>query len=224
MRVHRLRFDIWVCLALSVLIAMGSAKIVNLMTPKAYENYVEEHTVEDGEIGGIADESVFRAQSVEDLLSHDTFTVVSPGIEYMNRGAGYFGNYYLYALTLPSGERVAARYNMDSVQKENGDDSDIYSGDKILPVGQVVYEDLTESKYFLEQIEHSEPLSRTDFYIDMCGNGGKMSQETYSETPVMLAQILTVVICFPLLHMLGSKLGIFPRFFSFKKQEAGKWE
>ncbi|MBD5536043.1 MAG: hypothetical protein HDQ99_10375 [Lachnospiraceae bacterium] len=224
MRVHRLRFDIWVCLALSVLIAMGSAKIVNLMTPKAYENYVEEHTVEDGEIGGIADESVFRAQSVEDLLSHDTFTVVSPGIEYMNRGAGYFGNYYLYALTLPSGERVAARYNMDSVQKENGDDSDLYSGDKILPVGQVVYEDLTESKYFLEQIEHSEPLSRTDFYVDMCGNGGKMSQETYSETPVMLAQILAVVICFPLLHMLGSKLGIFPRFFSFKKQEAGKWE
>ncbi|MDE6063814.1 MAG: hypothetical protein K2G20_04425 [Lachnospiraceae bacterium] len=224
MRVHRLRFDIWVCLALSVLIAMGSAKIVNLMIPKAYESYVEEHTVEDGEIGGIADESVFRAQSVEDLLSHDTFTVVSPGIEYMNRGAGYFGSYYLYALTLPSGERVAARYNMDSVQKENGEDSDIYSGDKILPVGQVVYEDLTESKYFLEQIEHSEPLSRTDFYVDMCGNGGKMSQETYSETPVILVQILTVVICFPLLHMLGSKMGFFPRFFSFKKQEAGEWE
>lgn len=224
MRVHRLRFDIWVCLALSVLIAMGSAKIVNLMMPKAYESYVEEHTVEDGEIGGIADESVFRAQSVEDLLSHDTFTVVSPGIEYMNRGAGFFGNYYLYALILPSGERVAARYNMDSVQKENGEDSDIYSGNKVLPVGQVVYEDLTENKSFLEQIEHSEPLSRTDFYVDMCGNGGKMSQETYSETPVMLAQILTVVICFPLLHMLGSKLGIFPRFFTFKKQEASQWE
>ena len=224
MRVHRLRFDIWVCLALSVLIAMGSAKIVNLMMPKAYESYVEEHTIEDGEIGGIADESVFRAQSVEDLLSHDTFTVVSPGIEYMNRGAGFFGNYYLYALILPSGERVAARYNMDSVQKENGEDSDIYSGNKVLPVGQVVYEDLTENKSFLEQIEHSEPLSRTDFYVDMCGNGGKMSQETYSETPVMLAQILTVVICFPLLHMLGSKLGIFPRFFTFKKQEASQWE
>lgn len=224
MRVRRLRFDIWVCLALSMLIAMGFGKIVNLMTPKAYENYVEKHTVENGEIGGIADESVFRAQSVEDLLSHDTFTVVSPGIEYMNRGAGFFGNYYLYALILPSGERVAARYNMDSVQKENGEDSDIYSGNKVLPVGQVVYEDLTKDKYFLEQIEHSEPLSRTDFYIDMCGNGGKMSRETYSELPVMLVQILTVVICFPLLHMLGSKLGIFPRFFTFKKQETSQWE
>lgn len=224
MRVHRLRFDIWVCLALSVLVAMGAAKIVNLMIPKAYETYVEEHVVADGEIGGIADETVFRAQSVEDLLSHDTFTVISPNIEYMNRGAGYFGSYYLYALTLPSGERVAARYNMDSVQKEDGEDADIYTGDKILPVGQVVYEDLTKSKSFLEQIEHAEPLSRTDFYIDMCGNGGKMSQETYSEGPVILVQILSVVICFPLLHMLGSKLGIFPRFFSFKKQEASKWE
>ncbi len=224
MRVHRLRFDIWACLALSVLVAMGAAKIVNLMIPKAYETYVEEHKVADGEIGGIADETVFRAQSVEDLLSHDTFTVVSPGIEYMNRGAGYFGSYYFYALILPSGERVAARYNMDSVQKVNGEDSDFYSGDKILPVGQVVYEDLTKNEYFLEQIEHAEPLSRTDFYIDMCGNGGKMSQESYSEAPVMLVQILTVVICFPLFHTLGSKLGIFPQFFSFKKRDEKKWE
>lgn len=224
MRVHRLRFDIWVCLALSVLVAMGSAKIVNLLVPKAYEGYVEEHTVADGEIGGIADESVFRAQSVEDLLSHDTFTVVSPGIEYMNRGAGYYGSWYLYALTLPSGERVAARYNSDSIQKEGGDNSDIYSGNNILPVGQVVYADLTESEYFLEQVEHSAPLSRTDFYVDMRGNGGKMSQEDYSQAPVMLVQILTVLICFPLLHMLGSKLGIFPRFFTLKKREESKWE
>ena len=189
MRVHRLRFDIWLCLAISVLLAMGAAKIVNSMVPEAYENYVEDHTVADGEIGGIADETVFRAQNVEDLLTHDTFTVISPGIEYMNRGAGYFGSYYFYSLTLPSGERVAALYNMDSVQNENGEDSDIYSGDKILPVGKVVYEDLTASASFLEQIEHAEPLSRTDFYVDMRGEGGKMSQENYAEAPVALVQI-----------------------------------
>lgn len=224
MRVHSLRFDVWVCLGLSVLAAMGTGKIAQLILPTTYESYVEEHTVEDGEIGGIADETVFRAQSVEDLLSHDTFTVVSPGIEYMNRGAGYFESYYFYALVLPSGERVAARYNMDSVQQEDEAASDFYGGNKILPVGKVVYEDLTASKTFLEQIEHAEPLSRTDFYVDMCGNGGKMSQESYSELPIMLVQILTVIICFPLLHMLGSKLGIFPQFFALKKRDEKKWE
>ena len=68
---------------------------------------------------------------------------------------------YLYALTLPSGELVAARINSDSVVKE-GDS--IYSGNNILPVGKVVMANLTEDEYFINQIEYKEKLSRTDFY------------------------------------------------------------
>ena len=221
MRRTSLRFDIWVCLALAYLISLLPVKIVEKLMPAQYENYVEEHTVSDGEIGGAAGESVFRAQSVADLESHETFTIVSDGIEYRNRGAGYYGSWYMHAVTLPSGELVAACVNEDAVQ-QMGDD--IFSGDNILPVGRLVYEDLSENETFLNQIEYKEPLSRTDFYVDMLGNGGKLSEEDYTQIPTLIIQLVTVFICFPILHMLGSKLGIFPYFFPPKKKKEAEWK
>lgn len=221
MRYTSLRFDIWLCLLLSVLISMIPVKIAENVLPQKYEAYVEEHTVDDGDIGGIAGESVYRAQSVEDLLSHDTFTVISPGIQYRNRGGGYYNGNYMNALVLPSGEIIAALINIDSVQ--NTGDS-IFSGDSILPVGKIVYEDLASNETFLNQIEYNEKLSRTDFYIDMLGNGGKVSEEDYSETSIMMIQIVTVVIAFPILHSIGAKIGIFPYFWAPKKKEKSEWE
>ncbi len=220
MRYHRLRFDIWLCLLLSVGLSLLPANLVRHFMPKNYESYVEEHTVAEGEIGGKAGEDVFRAENIEDLETHDTFTVISLGIEYRNRGSGYYGNRYLQALTLPSGERVAAAINMENVQVEG----DYYTGEATLPLGKIVWEDLTENESFINQIEYTEPLSRTDFYVDMMGNGGKLSQEDYTEPVVMLAQILTVVIFFPLFHALGSKLGIFPAFFTRKKKKESEWD
>lgn len=116
MRYHHLRFDIWLCLLLALFVSILPASLTERFLSRNYENYVEEHTVAEGEIGGMAGADVFRAQTIEDLETHDTFTVVSPGIEYRNRGAGYYGNQYLHALTLPSGERVAAAINMENVQ------------------------------------------------------------------------------------------------------------
>ena len=164
-RYHILRFDIWLCLALSVLIAFGAGKIANKILPEKYEEHKAEHIVDAGEIGEVADDTVFRAQNIEDLLSHDTFTVISPGIEYRNRGAGYYNGMYLYQLTLPSGEMVAARINADSVVN----DGEYFSGNSTLPVGRIVKADLAEEKTFLEQIEFKTPLDRKDFYIDMVG-------------------------------------------------------
>lgn len=221
MRYHYLRFDIWLCLLIGFLISFIPVKIAENVLPKKYESYVEEHTVADGEIGGIASESVYKAQNVEDLLSYDTFTVVSPGIEYCNRGAGYHGSYYMYALTLPSGERVAAIINSDSVQRTG---ETIYDGDTILPVGHIVYEDLTKDTSFITQIEHSEKLSRTDFYVDMLGKGGKVSQEDYTEAPVMMIQIITIIVAFAIFHSIGAKLGIFPYFFPPKQKKKSEWE
>ena len=126
MRYRILRFDIWLCLLLSVGLAFVAEKIATNILTEKYEIHKEEHIVDDGEIGGKATDDIFRAESIEDLLSHDKFTVVSPGIEYMNRGAGYYKGFYMYALTLPSGEKVAARINTKSVIHE-GDS--IYSGD-----------------------------------------------------------------------------------------------
>lgn len=171
--------------------------------------------------GSVADETIYRAQSVEDLLSHEKFTIVSPGIEYRNKGAGYYNGYYTYAVTLPSGERVAARINGDSVQNMG---KDIFSGDNILPIGKVVYEDLTKDEYFIGQIEYSEKLSRTDFYIDMLGNAAKLSKDDYASGPMFFVQLGTIIIVFALVHTIGSKLGIFPYFFAPKKKQEAEWK
>lgn len=220
MRYHHLRFDIWLCLLLSVGVSLLPANLIRHFMSQKYGGYVEEHTVAEGEIGGKAGEDVFRAENIEDLEEQDTFTVISPGIEYRNHGAGYYGNQYLHALTLPSGERVAAAINMENVQIEG----DYYTGEATLPVGRVVWEDLASNESFISQIEYREPLSRTDFYVDMMGNGGKLSQDDYTEPAVMLVQILTVFIFFPLFHALGSKLGIFPVFFTRKKKKQSEWD
>lgn len=214
MRHYYLRFDIWLCLVLSYLLSMLSVKIAGKYLSNSYESYVENHTVADGDIGGFADESVYRAENIEDLLSQTNFTVISPGIEYMNRGAGYHNGHYMYALTLPSGERVAAVINSDSVQHTG---ESIYDGDTILPVGIVIYEDLTEDESFLNQIEYSEQLSRTDFYVDMLGEGGTVSSENYTERYVTIIQVLTIMIAFPIFHAIGAQLGLFPYFLPNRK-------
>lgn len=215
MRVHVLRFDIWLCLALSFLIASGLGKLAEQILPQKYEEYQEEHKVEVNEVGGIADSTIYRAQNIEDLLSHETFTVVSKGIEYKNRGAGYYKGMYLYALTLPSGELVAARINSDSV---------VFDGESIydkknttLPVGRVMKADLKEEPYFINQIEYKEKLSRTDFYIDMVGEAEIVSSEAFIDTPVLIIEVFTTLILFPLFHALGSHFGLFPYFFKPKE-------
>lgn len=221
-RYHRMPFDVWVCLGLAALIAWGTGTVAEKLAAKGYEAHVEAHAPVDGQIGGKAGENVFRAESIDDLLSHDTFTVVSPGIEYRNRGAGYYEGRYFQALTLPSGEIVAAWINGESVQEEGG--SDYYTSDKILPLGRVVYEDLTQSETFLGQIEYAEPLSRRDFYVDMVGDTAVMAEEEALGVPKMVVQIVTVVLCFLLLHALGSKLGLWGAYFPAKKREEETWE
>lgn len=209
MRYTRMRFDIWLCLLLAFMVSLRTVKLTQLIVPSLYEQHVEDHTVADGDIGGKAGAAVFRAQSVDDLLSHDTFTILSDGIEYCNRGGGYYGSHYMNAVTLPSGELVAAVINSDNVQTEG----DYFSGVNTLPVGRVVYENLEENESFLHQIEYSEPLSRHDFYIDMLGTGGKVAQVDYTERWTGTVQVVTILVCFPFFHSLGAKLGIFPFFF-----------
>lgn len=220
MRRRYLSFDAWVCLALAFVVALGVGFVTEKLAVGSYARQVEVHKPVDGQIGGKAGEEAFRAQSVEDLLEHDTFTVVSPGIQYRNRGAGYYGGKYFQALTLPSGELVAAWINGESVQSTG---EDIFSGDNILPLGQVVMEDLTSSQTFLDQIEYNEPLSRTDLYVDMVGDTAVMDEEQATQTPKVVAQVVTVFALFPVFHMLGSKLGLWSAYFTFKKKRS-EWD
>ena len=219
MRRYILRFDIWICLALAFLASLGTeALVTNILTDK-YEDHKAEHVVASGEIGGPATDDTFRAQNIKDLESHDTFTVISPGIEYRNRGGGYYNGMYLHALRLPSGEIVAARINTDAVVKADGSDSP-FGGESILPIGQIISADLEDHPTFLDQIEFKEPLSRHDFYIDMLGNGAIQSEDDFIKAPALLAQLLTIIIVFAILHFIGSKIGLFPAFYTRKKSEA----
>lgn len=223
-RYTRLRFDIWICLALGFLTSLGVEALVKSSRAQQYEDYKSEHIVTSGEIGGPATDETFRAESIQDLETHATFTVISPGIEYRNRGAGYYNGMYLYALTLPSGEIVAARINTENVAKVNPDDS-YYTGDTILPIGQIVQADLEDHETFLHQIEFKEPLSRHDFYVDMVGAGAIESPEAYIDNFALGIQILTIVAVFAILHLIGSKIGLFPAFFTKKKPEPkSDWE
>ena len=213
MSLRRIRADVWICMLLGYLIGLLAAQIARGIWTKEYPNYVEEHTVAAGDIGGIAEESVYRAQNVEDLLTHEAFTIIPEEMQ----GNGYYKVdshrvVNMWAVTLPSGEVIAVMVNPDSVQWV--EDSSIYSGrGAILPVGRVVYADMTKDETFLQQIEFIQPLSRRDFYVDMRGNGGIESLEDYLKNPVDTAQMITVFISVIVLHMIGVNFGIFPKLF-----------
>ena len=196
MRLHRLRFDIWLCLLVAYLVSLGTGAAASALSAATYDGYAEVHSAAPGQAGSPAGPEVPRAQSIAELLELDTFTVLSQGIAYRNEGAGYFEGSYLYNLALPSGERVAARIHTESVQ----------DGEK-----------------FVEQITSGYPLDRTDFYVDMAGEAVRYSQEERTENHVIVVQLVTVLVCFPLLHALGSRSGIFPAFFpTVRREKAGR--
>ena len=215
MRLRRLRFDIWVCMLLAYLISMGAVAITSAISDATYEEYVADHSALSGEAGSLAGEDVPRAQSVQDLLTMDTFTILSQGISYRNEGEGYYEDMYLYNLALPSGERVAAYINLESVQTQG----DIYSGEVVLPVGRLVWANLEEDEAFMQQITVGYPLNRTDFYVDMTGNAARYSEEYREEHYTKWAQGITILVCFPLFHALGSHFGLFPAFFPSRRQK-----
>lgn len=220
-RYSRLRYDLVICILLGYLISLVPAYFVGKYYENKYSSYSEEHDVEDGEVGGKALDDTFHVTSVDEMLKHDKFTIDSKGIEYRNKGAGYYHGAYMYAVTLQSGEKIAARINMENVTTTS---DSIYSGNSILPVGKVIHADLADDKYFLEQIEHNEKLSRTDFYIDMLGNAEKYSEEDYVAIPKIIVQVIFGILGFVIIHSIGSKFGLFPRFFKEKNKQKSEWD
>lgn len=219
-RYVHLRSDIVICILLGFVVSLGTAQLIRLVLPVLYEGYVEKNTIAENNVGGPAGEDVFRAQSVDDLLSHDVFTVVSPGIKYYNNGSAMFGERVAEELMLPSGEFVAAIINRQNIRTGE----DYYGSDHILPVGRVVFEDLSARPDFLKQIQGRAPLSRTDFYVDMSGTGGLIYEDEYTSIWTGLVHAVTIAVCFPIFHSLGAKLGLFPYFFTPKKERGNRWE
>ncbi len=208
MRRYRMRFDVW----LSFLLACGIAYLVGLgvdkITERTYEGYRESRLVEDGAVGGAATEDIYRITCIDDIKSHELFTLETEGIDYRNEGGGYFETRFLYSVELPSGERVAMWINNENVVS----DGDYFTGINTLPVGRIVEADLAADESFMNQINHdgSRPLTATDFYVDMVGEGGYVSEDSYREGLGTWAQIITACIMFCIIHNLGARIGIFP--------------
>ena len=204
LRIRRMSLYTLLVFALSLAIAKGVGNIAAKNAQVKYQEVVERCTPLEGEIGSRAGEDAFRAQSIEDLLEHDTFTVVSPGIQYRNCGSGYYKEgaviKYMSALTLPSGERVAAWIYSENVQEEGG--TDFYSSDKVMPLGHLVYADLSLEQTFLDQIEFLGPLDRKDFYLDMVGTAAELNEEQYIQVRQEKAKWITFIILAVMLHVI----------------------
>lgn len=210
----KMRFDVLICFVLAGLLTAGAGRILPGVYSMLYDRYQKTHTAADGEIGGRAGEDVYLAQSVEDMLSHDSFTFQIESASFKTADAGCFGETLLNNLALPSGERVAVSVNYDTARIT--DDEDYY----IMPVGRVVEADLSEDPRCLTFMEKYNALSRTDFYVDMQGSGpsGLAGADSYDEKYTLYIEGLTAVSSFFLFHFLGVKLGLFPRFLTSRKK------
>lgn len=85
----------------------------------------------------------------------------------------------------------------------------------------MVEADLSKDAKFMSWIEHSEDLSRTDFYLDMNGNGGSglVSAESYDEQYTLYIKAVVAVLSFIVFHMIGCRIGLFPRLIPIKKKK-----
>lgn len=215
MRMYKIRFDVLICIILSALVVLGTGKILPVFYSMIYDRYTQTHTVSDGEIGGKAGDDVYRVQNVEELLSHDTFTVQVEYGALLTADTAYFGDIYLLNIELPSGERVAACVNFDATQQNY--EENYYT----MPVGRVVKTDLSEDAEFISGMKRSDTLSRTDFYLDMMGNGGSslVSEESYDEQYTIYIKAIAAVLSFIAFHVIGCKAGLFPRIIPVKKRK-----
>ena len=208
MRIYRMRFDMWLCLLLAFGVAWLAGKGVDRVTEQTYESYSESRQVADGVVGGVATDDIYRITCIDDIRSHELFTLETEGISYRNEGGGYFGGRFLDSVELPSGERVAMFINNGNVVS----DGDYFTGMNTLPVGRLVEADLAADESFMNQINYdgSRPLTATDFYVDMVGEGGRVSKESYQEGYKTWVQIIVGCIAFGVIHNLGARIGIFP--------------
>ncbi len=210
-------------LAIEFLIAAGVGILAAKTVPSLVDNYYDKVAAEHVEDVGLkASESTARADSISDILSNDTFSiVVKDRDEYKFDGSAYWRDEdpsEIYNVELMSGERVAVRIQNEYL-KENDD------GTYLLNIGRVQDYDLTAEPDILEELQEDYDLDRTDFYVDLRSDvteGRKYSEGTREKTTDLIQPftgILVTAVLWVLLHVLTVKLGIAPMLFGRRKSD-----
>lgn len=210
-------------LAIEFLIAAGVGILAAKAVPSLVDNYYDKVAAEHEEDVGLkASESTVWANSISDILSNDTFSiVVKDRDEYKFDGSAYWRDEdpsEIYNVELMSGERVAVRLQNEYL-KENDD------GTYLLNIGRVQDYDLTAEPDILEELQEDYDLDRTDFYVDLRSDvteGRKYSEGTREKTTELIQPftgILVTAVLWVLLHVLTVKLGIAPKLFGRRKSD-----
>lgn len=223
----RLRGDMAICFALTILCVIGISKLDEKtgFFERGFDAVEEalstdsSKVVPDGEIGGFATEDTLRINPEEDALrnTNGAFTMEVNYVDVINRGTVTGNEYEWHMMELENGKLVAIRINFDKIQ-------DVQKGNfnnAVLPVGVCVYSEDCEAYHLIRQ-RWNDCEVIDDFYIDMDGEAG------YSKTipqGIVMGILVAIHILIPILifglllgltllfHRIGYRLGIFPPLF-----------
>lgn len=166
-------------LLLSILLSLLSASLlVRLFGGALYQRYQSTEAEHRGEVGFAPTEEIPRASSLEEMKAHETFALVltQDGLAQIQRASPverskFRGHTSICAgVTLPSGERVAVRMPPTAAQGKKGESL-------VLPVGRL--RPFSELPAWVRKRAEGEPapLSATEYYIDMIGEGSDPRDE-----------------------------------------------
>ena len=199
--------DLAIEFVISALIAILVARAVPGIVNSSYDNVESGHV---NDVGLEANDQTVPANSIEDILNNDTFSiVVSDPDEYKFDGSAYWKDEdpsEIYNVKLASGERVAVRMQAEYLKK---------TGDGyLLNIGKIEKFDLTAEPEILDELQEEYALDRTDFYVDLRTNieeGSKYSEATRQKMIDLVQPFTAIFVCaalWILLHVITVKIGI----------------
>ena len=201
--------DLAIEFVISALIAILVARAVPGIVNSYYDNVESGHV---NDVGLEANDQTVPANSIEDILNNDTFSiVVSDPDEYKFDGSAYWKDEdpsEIYNVKLASGERVAVRMQAEYLKK---------TGDGyLLNIGKIEKFDLTAEPEILDELQEEYALDRTDFYVDLRTNieeGSKYSEATRQKMIDLVQPFTAIFVWWILLHVITVKIGIAPKLF-----------
>ncbi len=205
-----LRWDIFLTVLLAFLLGSGAQWCANQLAHGRYEAYQAEHAAEAGTVGAPATDGLVRAKTMADLENNQFFTLEMGQVTYISNSPGPWIDGFRWSIfTLDDGTRIAAKVNGDSVVYRDTSVGYITSSDAILPVGTLVYEELTDEQ--IEAMDQYHGVTVTNCYIDMEGGHATISESDFTDYMGLTVFFAVFVLSFLLIRLIGVRTRLFPR-------------